>query len=175
MALDLTKLKILVVEDHPAQAATLRAMLEGFGVTRIDMAVDAEAAVRFLKTGTLYDLMLCDYNLGATNGISLTKAVRTDTNLTNRYMPIIMLTADPRTDRNIMARDAGVNDFLAKPVQPAILLRMIEIVLQRPRAYVETDSGYFGPDRRRRKTEGVTGRRDTDPARTNSDPTDSSS
>jgi two-component system, chemotaxis family, chemotaxis protein CheY len=162
LTLDLTKLKILVVEDHPAHAETIRAMLEGFGISRIDMAADVEAAVRFLKAGTLYDLMLCDYNLGTINGLSLVKVVRADNNLTNRYMPIIMLTGDTRTDRNILARDAGVNDFLSKPAHPPVLLRTIQTVLERPRAYVDTKDGYFGPDRRRRQDENLVGRRSSD-------------
>lgn len=170
MALNLTKLKILVVEDHPAQAATIRAMLEGFGISRIDMAEDVEAAVRFLKAGTLYDLMLCDYNLGTINGLSLVKVVRADNNLTNRYMPIVMLTGDTRADRNILARDAGVNDFLSKPASPPVLLRTIQTVLERPRAYVDTKAGYFGPDRRRRQDETLIGRRSSD--RAEPDPTD---
>lgn len=171
MALDLTKLKILVVEDHAAQAATLKAMLEGFGIRRIDMAVDADAAVNFLRLGTLYDLMLCDYHLGTVNGLSLIKVVRTDHNLTNRYMPIIMLTGDARPERNIMARDAGVNDVLAKPVAPEIMLRTIQTVLERPRPYIENKNGYFGPDRRRRQNNGTTGRRANDP-KSVFDPTD---
>lgn len=131
MALDLASLKILLVEDHPAQAAALQAMLQAFGISRVDIAVDAETAARLLNSNTPYDLMLCDYSLGTSNGLSLVKTLRADHLPGHRTMPIIMLTGDARPDRNILAREAGVNDFLSKPAHPEVLLRMIQATLER--------------------------------------------
>jgi len=169
----LEKLKILLVEDHDAHAATLTAMLQAFGIRRIDRADDVEAAVRLLRAGTLYDLMLCDFNLGVINGLSLVKAVRQNDRLTNRYMPIVMVTGDTKPERIVAAREAGVNNFLSKPVEPPILLRTVQAILNNPRAFVETKT-YFGPDRRNRQTDGVQGRREGDHGRTdNDDPSDS--
>lgn len=170
----LDKLKILLVEDHDAHAVTITAMLRAFGIQRIDRADDAEAAVRLLRAGTLYDLMLCDFNLGTINGLSLVKAVRQNDKLTNRYMPIVMVTGDAKPERIVAAREAGVNNFLSKPVEPPVLLRTIQGILNNPRAFVDTKT-YFGPDRRNRQTEGMQGRRssDRDPADSSEDPSDS--
>lgn len=171
---NLDKLKILLVEDHDAHAATITAMLQAFGIRRIDRADDVEAAVRLLRAGTLYDLMFCDFNLGTINGLSLVKAVRQNDKLTNRYMPIVMVTGDAKPDRITAAREAGVNNFLSKPVEAPVLLRTIQAILKNPRAFVETKT-YFGPDRRNRQAEGMQGRRasDRDPNNSSEDPSDS--
>jgi len=169
----LEKLKILLVEDHDAHAVTMIAMLRAFGIRRIDRADDAEAAVRLLRAGTLYDVMLCDFNLGSINGLSLVKVVRQNDKLTNRYMPIVMVTGDAKPDRIVAAREAGVNNFLSKPVEPPILLRTIQAILNNPRAFVETKT-YFGPDRRSRQAPNMQGRRsdDRDPGHRGDDSSD---
>ena len=54
------------------------------------------------------------------------------------------------------ARDAGVTEFLAKPITADNLFSRIAEIVERPRAFVRCDS-YFGPDRRRRQAEDYTG------------------
>ena len=67
----------------------------------------------------------------------------------NPFVPIIMLTGHTHVDRVLQARDAGVTEFLAKPISiNAILSRLVAIV-DHPRPFVRTKS-YFGPCRRRR-------------------------
>jgi two-component system chemotaxis response regulator CheY len=48
-----------------------------------------------------------------------------------------------------MARDAGITEFLAKPVSATLIYRRIAAMVENPRDFVETGS-FFGPDRRRR-------------------------
>ena len=63
-----------------------------------------------------------------------------------------MLTGYTHIERVRQARDAGVNEFLAKPVSvKAIMTRLISVI-EHPRPYVRTKS-YFGPCRRRRGDE----------------------
>jgi hypothetical protein len=54
------------------------------------------------------------------------------------------------------ARDAGVTELLAKPVTAGHLFARIAEIVERPRAFVRTDT-YFGPDRRRHRAEGYPG------------------
>jgi hypothetical protein len=56
------------------------------------------------------------------------------------------------------ARDAGVTEFLAKPITAHTLFSRIAEIVERPRAFVRCDS-YFGPDRRRRAIEDYAGPR----------------
>ncbi len=67
----------------------------------------------------------------------------------NPFVPVIMLTGHTHIDHVRQARDAGVNEFLAKPVSvKAIMTRLISVI-EHPRPYVRTKA-YFGPCRRRR-------------------------
>jgi hypothetical protein len=62
------------------------------------------------------------------------------------------------------ARDAGVNEFLAKPVTARGVIHRINLIVEHPRPYIRCET-YFGPDRRRRQDPGFDGpwRRGGDP------------
>jgi len=102
------------------------------------------------------DLVLTDLSMKPVDGITFTREVRTAHDSPNPYVPIIMITGHTERRKVEAARDAGVTEFLAKPITAqGLILRIAEIV-ERPRAFVRCD-GYFGPDRRRRKDENFTG------------------
>jgi DNA-binding response OmpR family regulator len=63
-------------------------------------------------------------------------------------VPIIMLTGHSEKKRVIAARDAGVTEFLAKPISAKGLYGRILNVVANPRPFIRTKN-YFGPDRRR--------------------------
>jgi DNA-binding NtrC family response regulator len=63
-------------------------------------------------------------------------------------IPVIMITGHSTQRRVSEARDAGVNEFLAKPLTARGVLDRVALVIDHPRSYVRTDT-YFGPDRRR--------------------------
>ena len=90
------------------------------------------------------------------DGLELTRRVRNDEKSSNPFVPIIMITGHTEKYRVEAARDAGVTEFLAKPVTAHNLFARITEILERPRAFVRCDS-YFGPDRRRRETENYMG------------------
>ena len=63
---------------------------------------------------------------------------------------MIMLTGHADKDHVMAARDAGVHEFLAKPVSPRNVYGRLLSVLNSNRPFVRNDD-YFGPDRRRRE------------------------
>jgi DNA-binding response OmpR family regulator len=67
-----------------------------------------------------------------------------------------MITGHTERYRVEAARDAGVTEFLAKPIAAHNLFARITEILERPRAFVRCES-YFGPDRRRHEIENYTG------------------
>jgi len=69
----------------------------------------------------------------------------------NPYVPIIMLTGHSEKKRVVTARDAGVTEFLAKPISAKALYQRILNVVANPRPFIKTKN-YFGPDRRRSVT-----------------------
>jgi DNA-binding response OmpR family regulator len=78
-------------------------------------------------------------------------------------LPIIMMTGHSEKSRVVEARDAGVTEFVAKPLTAKAVLERIQAVIYRPRPFVRTAT-YFGPGRRRRDDPTFAGpwRRSTD-------------
>jgi DNA-binding response OmpR family regulator len=141
------RLNILVVDDNAHMRKLVVTILQAFGTTHIYESADAQHAwsvARDVKP----DVMFVDWMLEGMNGIELVKMIRNRTDSPNPFMPIIMLTGYTQISHVIAARDAGVNEFLAKPVSVTAVFSRLVSVIERPRPYVRTKS-YFGPSRRR--------------------------
>ena len=82
------------------------------------------------------------------DGLELTQMIRQPGANANPYVPIIMLTGHSEKKRVTAARDAGVTEFLAKPISAKALYQRILNVVANPRPFIKTKT-YFGPDRRR--------------------------
>src|SRR6201996_6115927 len=67
----------------------------------------------------------------------------------NPYLPIVMMTGHSEKSRVVKARDAGVTEFVAKPLTAKSVLERLRAVIYPPRPFVRSAT-YFGPDRRRR-------------------------
>ncbi|WP_421787681.1 response regulator [Hyphobacterium sp.] len=162
MAGSFDRIRVLIVEDNPHMSAILRTILQGFGVRTIHECRDAETALQNL--GSINpDILLVDLFLAEMDGLELARRVRSDDSSANKYLPIIMVTAHSERARVIQAINAGINEYLAKPVRPIDLFERIVSLVERPRRFVKTP-GYFGPDRRRRQDSAYKGpwRRSTD-------------
>jgi DNA-binding response OmpR family regulator len=85
------------------------------------------------------------------DGLELTQMIRQPDGVGNPYAPIIMLTGHSEKRRVMVARDAGVTEFLAKPISAKGLYQRILNVVANPRPFIRTKN-YFGPDRRRNNT-----------------------
>jgi CheY-like chemotaxis protein len=102
------------------------------------------------------DLVLSDMAMSPMDGLEFTRRVRNDEQSPNPFVPIIMITGHTERHRVEAARDAGVTEFLAKPITAHNLFSRIAKIVEQPRAFVRCDS-YFGPDRRRRQIEDYAG------------------
>jgi two-component system, chemotaxis family, chemotaxis protein CheY len=71
-------------------------------------------------------------------------------------VPIIMLTGHSEKKRVTAARDAGVTEFLAKPISAKSLYERVLNIVVNPRPFIRA-KGYFGPDRRRNASANYTG------------------
>jgi len=145
---DLADLSFLVVDDNTHMLSIIKTLLKGFGIRRIHEATDAADAFEEIRS-THVDVIILDYALDTLDGIEFAQLVRTAKDSPNPYLPIIMLTAHSERHRVEEARDAGITEFLCKPICATDLyLRIIEVV-EHPRSFVKMGN-YFGPDRRRR-------------------------
>lgn len=143
-------------------SAILRTILQGFGVRMIHECRDAETALQNLPELNP-DILLLDLFLAEMDGLELAQRIRNDDNGVNKYLPIILVTAHSERARVIQAINAGINEYLAKPVRPIDLFERIVSLVERPRRFVKAPD-YFGPDRRRRQDSAYKGpwRRATD-------------
>jgi CheY-like chemotaxis protein len=146
---NIERLNILIVDDNLHMRFLVRMILKSLGVREILEAEDGDAAMRTLQNFDA-DIVICDWNMEPMDGIEFTKNIRTSDDSPNAYVPIIMLTGHTEISRVETARDAGVNEFLAKPVSAKKIYQRIKVILDNPRQYVRTPT-YFGPDRRRRQ------------------------
>ena len=163
----LANVKFLIVEDNHFMRSVIRRVLGALNVKEIREAADGADALKILNNYEA-DILITDWVMDPMDGIDLTKTIRTASDSANPFLPIIMLTAHSEINRITEARDAGVNEFVVKPISVNTLFSRIRAVIDRPRPFVRASS-YFGPDKRRQaaRFEGPDKRKDeTAPANT---------
>jgi two-component system, chemotaxis family, chemotaxis protein CheY len=142
------RLRILVVDDNQHMRKLVVTILQAFGCTQIVEAVDGEHAWSCLPDANP-DVILLDWQMSGMTGLEFVRKIRTDPDSPNPFVPVIMLTGHTHIDHVRMARDAGANEFLAKPVSVKAVLSRLMAVIEHPRPFVRSKL-YFGPCRRRR-------------------------
>jgi CheY-like chemotaxis protein len=111
-------LRILCAEDNPFGRVVLSAILGEFG-HRVDFAGSGEAALSAVARGG-YDLVLMDVTLPGIDGLEATRRIRALSGAASS-IPVIGISAMSSPDDVRRAREAGMNDYLVKPVSPAAL------------------------------------------------------
>ena len=121
LALDCSSFRVLVAEDMPLNRDVLKYMLDELNI-KADMAEDGKIAVA-MACETTYDLILMDMQMPVMDGISATESIRK----LSRYadVPIIALTANAFVEDRETCLNAGMNDFLSKPVQAEMFQAML--------------------------------------------------
>jgi CheY-like chemotaxis protein len=148
-------LKALIVEDNGHMRSLLRALLNSAGIKDVVEAAHGQAGMEALREHKS-DLVLTDMVMKPMDGLELTRHIRNDERSPNPFVPIIMISGHTEKYRVEAARDAGVTEFLAKPITAQNLFTRIAEIVERPRAFVRCDN-YFGPDRRRRQNDDYPG------------------
>jgi CheY-like chemotaxis protein len=145
--IDFTRLRFLVIDDNTHMRRILRTLLHSFGARDVYEAEDGAAG---LEAFTQYspDIILADWAMPIFDGLELANMIRQPGANANPYVPIIMLTGHSDRTRVTNARDAGITEFMAKPVSAKALYQRILNVVANPRPFIKTKT-YFGPDRRR--------------------------
>ena len=161
----LQSLNILLADDNQHMRTITSAILQSAGIRHIREVSDGAMALDVLRDHAV-DLAIVDFNMFPLDGVEFTRLVRNSSDSANPYLPIIMMTGHSEKHRVVEARDAGVTEFVVKPITAKAVFDRIQAVILRPRPFVKTH-GYFGPDRRRTATAvGYSGprRRSTDAA-----------
>lgn len=114
--------RLLVVDDHAANREILGLMLRTYGC-EVDYAADGEEAVKATRTGA-YDIILMDLRMPRMDGYEASRQIRALPGPAANA-PILAVSAECRAESEAACRDAGMDDFLAKPVTQAILLETL--------------------------------------------------
>ena len=155
MRVDFTRLRFLVIDDNTFMRRVIRALLHGFGAREVFEAEDGAAGLEsFMAHGP--DVVILDWEMPILDGLEVARMIRTPANSINPYTPIIMVSGHSEKNRVNQARDAGVNEFLAKPISSKALYDRVFAVIAHPRNFVRTKT-FFGPDRRRNSSGPYTG------------------
>lgn len=112
-------LHVLVVDDNPVNRRILTTVLDQLGC-RSDVATDGATAIA-AASAHRYDAILMDVQMPDMDGFATTRAVR-ELGGELGEVPIIALTAHAAESHRRVCLEAGMSDFLAKPVEPAALL-----------------------------------------------------
>jgi two-component system sensor histidine kinase/response regulator len=115
------KTRILLVEDNLINQEVALELLREAGL-EVDLAVNGQQAVDLFSTQS-YDLILMDMQMPVMDGIAATRAIRQTPQ--GQSIPILAMTANAFGEDRKRCLEAGMNDHVAKPVDPANLYAML--------------------------------------------------
>ncbi len=141
------RLNVLTLDDNRHMRTLIESILLALGVRNIREAHDVKQAFRDLQYFQA-DIVITDWNMEPLNGLDFVRMVRGEDS-PNPYVPIIMVTGHSELQRVCEARDAGINEFLAKPISAKALYSRLVSIIEFPRPFIRNKT-YFGPCRRRR-------------------------
>ena len=110
--------RVLLVEDNEINEQVAVELLGGEGFF-VDVAVDGVQAIEMVRGETRYDIVLMDLQMPGIDGYAATREIRSDADLDD--LPIVAMTADAMSGVREQVLDAGMNDYVTKPIEPALL------------------------------------------------------
>ena len=144
-------LRVMVADQNLFERRVVSQICRGFEVRNVVDVADGSEALTLMRAHR-FDLVFCDISLRNMSGLDLARHIRSDADVLDRQVPIILLTSQTQYAKIVAARDSGVTEIVAKPISPKLLEDRITYVFQQPRPFVEAAS-YVGPSRRRRDTQ----------------------
>ena len=137
------RMKILIIDDDAMTVSVLERLLQRHGYSRVMGITDSRTAVETCGSFDP-DLILLDLIIPDVDGFAVLEALRSETS--ERFLPVVVLTADVSEEAKARALEVGATDFLVKPVsQTEALLRIrnlletrrLNVVLRNQRAALE--------------------------------------
>jgi len=138
---DFVDVSVLLVEDNPINQRVATEMLARAGI-RVDSADNGLTAISSIKTNS-YDAVLMDVQMPEMDGLEVTRIVRTELNM--QELPIIALTAHTMTGDRDRCLDAGMNDYLPKPIDRLALFQVLKKNIESKGGQFDRMPGAFTP------------------------------
>ena len=145
-SLNLKGLVFLLADSNAYFSRIVVGLLRSFGANSIAEVRNSYDAIRMLN-GQKVDILLCDDRLPPHGCLQVTHAIRRKVDNENRIVPILIMAGDTRESIVKIARDAGANMVVAKPLSPTSLYDRLTWIAFNPRQFIDTQT-YYGPDRR---------------------------
>ena len=117
---------ILLVDDHPKALEVFELRLKGLG-HRVTIANNGEVAIGIVERDRP-DLVVLDVTMPEMNGYQACRAIKR----LDPKIGVIILTAKTEAADRFWASQSGADEFLNKPIDPALLVQRIEALLQTP-------------------------------------------
>ena len=142
-------LQVLVADSNNFSRGLIGEILRSLNVTNISSARSEDMADAFLRERPA-DVILLSWEEGdALDGLAFVRKLRRMDDDRLRRLAHVLITAGLTRQMVINGRDAGVDEFLAKPISPIAMRQRLEMVVETPRPFVDS-SVYLGPCRRRK-------------------------
>jgi len=120
-------INILIVEDDVFMQAILEEILSTSYL--IEIRSNGMDALAYMQNGNIPDLVIADLNTPKLSGLELIQQVKVSDFFNS--VPILILSGEESSDKRIKCLDAGADDFVVKPFNPAELEARIRVVLRR--------------------------------------------
>jgi putative two-component system response regulator len=134
---ELTKMKILIVDDEPVNVSLLEEILVENGYTRFESTTNSTEVLPGCKQFQP-DLILLDLMMPEPDGFNILESLRAED--TDLFLPVIVLTADTNEESKRRALEAGATDFLLKPFDHVEVALRIRNLLKSRRAHLLLDN-----------------------------------
>lgn len=119
-------MNILIVDDYKTMLKIIRNLLNQLGFNNIDESTTAPAALEMVSKKD-YGLIISDWNMEPMTGLEFLQKIRT--NEKTKALPFIMITAESKTENVIIAKKAGVSNYIVKPFNANVLKDKLTAVL----------------------------------------------
>ena len=136
-SVELSRMKILVVDDEPANIALLEEILAENSYSRVESVSDSTLVMESCKNFRP-DLILLDLMMPPPDGFAILESLRLDSE--EAFLPVIVLTADTNEQTKRRALDVGATDFLLKPFDHVEVALRIRNLLKSRRAHLLLDN-----------------------------------
>jgi len=123
--------RFLVAEDNEVNQQLVEHVLRRGG-GEVQLAGDGELAIRYLRQGGKYDLIIMDLQMPVMDGYAATQYIRNELRLS---IPIIAMTATALIGEQLRCFEVGMNDYMTKPFEFIELYKRIISLLENPRSF----------------------------------------